>query len=221
MKKVLFIGDSSILARKETRYSKIYTSLLKMKNKYEIEISGKTKNTSKEICVNLETFMLHGYQPNVVVLHYGIVDVFPRPYPLALYKVLQGLGLLTKVDIILKKLKMYYTLGDIFNFKEITVSNFKKYSEDIVKKLLNKNVEKIIIIGIIKPSKVLLNSKNIDREILLYNNIYKDLSEKYSRIEYIDMYGVLSEKFTIWDGYHYSEEGSLYLAEEIERVISD
>lgn len=223
MKRILFIGDSSIPPRIETKYDKTYTSLLKnkMDKDYKIEVYARTGNNSKKIFSNLEAFMLYDYNPNIVVLNYGIVDVFPRPYPMFVYRFLSCSGLVSYVNQFLKKTKLYYKLGNIFNFKETDINNFKKYSESIIKKLLDKKVEKIIIIGIIKPYKILLNSKNIDREILLYNEVSQKLSEKYPEVQYIDMYNHSSEDFTIWDGYHYSEEGSTYLAEEISRLIKN
>lgn len=223
MKRILFIGDSSIPPRIETKYDKTYMSLLKdkMDKDYKIEVYAKTGNNSKQISTKLEAFMLYDYNPNIVVLNYGIVDVFPRPYPMFVYRFLSCSGLVTYVNKFLKKTKLYYKFGNIFNFKETDIDNFKIYSENIVKKLLDKKVEKIIIIGIIKPYKILLNSKNIDREILLYNEVYENISEKYEEVKYIDIYNHSSEDFTVWDGYHYSEKGSAYLAEEIERLIKN
>ena len=86
--KILFIGDSSSLPRKEVPYESIYPSLLKrrLNKKYMIETYGKPRNTSKEIYTNLDAFMLHGYNPDIVILNYGIVDAYPRPYPYKIYK---------------------------------------------------------------------------------------------------------------------------------------
>jgi len=227
MKKILFIGDSSLLARKEVAHKNIYTTLIKNKlsQEYTIEISGKTKNNSKEVFVNLESFMLYGYTPDIVILNYGIVDVFPRPYPHKLYKLLGCLGLLSMVDKILKKTKLYYKLGDLFNFKEVNINKFKIYNENIIKKLLDekdgRRVHKIIVVGIIKPYRGLNKSKNIDREIKLYNEVYKELATQYEEVHYIDIYNDSTEDYTIWDGYHYSGNASEYLANKIELCIKD
>lgn len=223
MKKILFIGDSSLLARKEVHYDDIYSTLIKKRfnNNYEVEISGKTQNTSKEIFINLDAFMLYGYKPNIVILNYGIVDVFPRPYPNKLSKLLGCLGLLVKIDKTLKKTGAYYKLGDLFKFKTTSIEKFKFYTEGIIDKLLDNGVDKIIIIGIIKPYKVLKKSKIVDTEVCKYNDVYKNMAKNYNQVKYIDVYGDSDEQFTIWDGYHYSSKASQYLSKEIESLIED
>lgn len=219
MKKILIIGDSSAVPRKEVFFNKTYYSLIKSLANSNIESSAKTNITSYEINLNLEAFMLYGYKPDVIILNYGIVDVYPRPYPNKVYKLLACLGLLRHIDKILKKTKLYYKLGDFFKFQEVNIKNFEIYTESIIKKLLMNNVEKIIIIGIIKPYKILLKSKIADSEIIKYNNVYKKLAKKYSEVKYIDIYNDSTEDFTIWDGYHYSEKSSQYLADKIENLV--
>lgn len=220
MKKILIIGDSSIPAREELSYDLTYSSLLKKKlTECVTEVSAKTGNFSRQIDINLEAFMLYGYNPNVVILNYGIVDVYPRPYPNKVYKLLACLGLLNYIDRILKKTKFYYKFGDFFKFQEVNIGNFEINTESIIKKLLAQNVKQIIIIGIIKPYKILLKSKIADDEIVKYNNIYKKLAKKYSEVEYIDIYNDSTDDFTIWDGYHYSDKASQYLADKIEKLV--
>ncbi|MFW2580736.1 hypothetical protein [Aliarcobacter butzleri] len=222
MKKILIIGDSSIPPREEVDYSAIYSTLVKNTLiDFKIEVSAKTGNHSGQIDINLDAFMLYGYNPNIVILNYGIVDVFPRPYPNKFYKLMVCIGLLKYIDKFLKKTKLYYKLGDYFNFKEVSLEKFEENSKNIIKKLLEKNVEKIIIIGIIKPYKILLNSKNIHREVELYNNVFLKLSQKYHEVKYIDIYNDSTEDFTIWDGYHYSKIASKYLADKIEELIKN
>lgn len=222
MKKILIIGDSSVPPREEIDYSAIYSTLVKNTLiDFKIEVSAKTGNHSRQIDINLDAFMLYGYNPNIVILNYGIVDVFPRPYPNKLYKLMGCTGLLKYIDKFLKKTKLYYKLGDYFNFKEVSLKKFEENSKNIIKKLLEKNVEKIIIIGIIKPYKILLNSKNIHREVELYNNVFLKLSQKHHEVKYIDIYNDSTEDFTIWDGYHYSKIASKYLADKIEELIKN
>ena len=217
MKKILIIGDSSSLPREDTIFNSTYYSILK--KKHNIENSAVTNNVSYKIYNDLEPFTLYGYNPDIVVLNYGIVDVYPRPYSNFIYRLLSCSGLLPYVDKFLKKTNLYYSLGNLFNFKEVKLENFKIYSDGIVKKLLKKDVEKIIIIGIIKPYRVLLKSKIIDSEIKKYNDVFKELSLKYEQVDYIDIYHDSDENFTIWDGYHYSEKASAYIVEKIKEII--
>jgi hypothetical protein len=219
-KNILIIGDSSIPPRKETPYQYTYSTLLKkMYINARVESSSKTGMSSRYIYKKLDPLMLYGYNPDVVILNYGIVDVYPRPYPNIVYKLLACSGLLTYVDKFLKKTKLYYRLGDFFNFKEVSLQKFEIYSESIIQKLLERRVEKIIIIGIIKPYKVLLKSKKVYDEIERYNEVYKKLSYKYKEVKYIDIYEESDEDFTIWDGYHYTKKASKYLSETIEKLI--
>ena len=219
MKKILIIGDSSSLPREDIIFNSTYYAILK--KKYNIENSAVTNNVSYKIYNDLEPFTLYGYNPDIVVLNYGIVDVYPRPYPNIIYRFLACSGLLSYIDKFLKKTKLYYKLGDFFNFKEVSLDKFGFYSNGIIEKLLDKDVKKIIIIGIIKPYKILLNSKKVDSEIQKYNAIFKNIANNFKKVEYIDIYNDSNEDFTIWDGYHYSEKASLYLANKIENIIND
>jgi len=217
MSKVLIIGDSSALPRENISFKNTYYSGLK---KYiETENSAVTNNTSYQIYTDLESFMLYGYRPNNVILNYGIVDVYPRPYPNIVYRLLSCSGLLPKVDTFLKRTNLYYKLGSLFKFKEVDINSFERYSEGIIQKLLAKEVKTIIIIGIIKPYRVLLKSSIIDKEVILYNNVFKKLAKKYDNVSYIDIYSDSDEEFTIWDGYHYSKKASDYLVEKIKKIV--
>jgi hypothetical protein len=106
------------------------------------------------------------------------------------------------------------------NFKEVNVNDFKENSEKIIQTLLEKGVKKILVCGIIKPDKVLLKSKNIEREVMQYNEVLQVLSTVFKEMFYIDMFDVSDEEFTIWDGYHYSEKASIYIANRIEDIIN-
>ena len=219
MPKILIIGDSSSLSREELSFNKTYYAIMKNKKNYILEMNATANNTSRNIAIKLESFLLYGYSPDVVILNYGIVDVYPRPYPNKIHKLLSCVGLLQYIDTFLKKTKLYYKFGDFFNFKEVSLDEFRKYSENIVVKLLKKEVKQIIIIGIIKPYKVLLKSKKVKEDIELYNASFKKLAEDNEEISYIDIYNDSSEDFTIWDGYHYSEQASKYLTMKIEKII--
>jgi lysophospholipase L1-like esterase len=219
---ILIIGDSSIPPREELSYTQTYSYLLKKKlKKTNIEVSAKTGNNSRQIYLDLEPFMLYGYKPDIVILNYGIVDVYPRPYPNKIYRLLACTGLLQYVDKFLKKTNLYYKLGDLFNFKEVSIEKFEQYSKGIIEKLLDRGVKKIIIIGIIKPYKVLLKSHRVDTEIKKYNAIFENFAKNNEMIEYIDIYNDSEEDYTIWDGYHYSEKASQYLADKIKKVIEN
>ena len=221
MKNILIIGDSSALSREDVYFTQTYYFSIKSIENINIENAAVSNNNSYKIHVNLEAFMLYGYKPDIVILNYGIVDVYPRPYPNKMYRLFSCTGVLPYVDKFLKKTKLYYKLGDLFKFQEVNIEKFESNTQSIIEKLLKKNVKKVIIIGIIKPYKVLLNSKIANDEIVNYNKVYKKLSKKYSEVEYIDIYNDSTADFTIWDGYHYSIEASQYLADRIGKLILD
>lgn len=219
---ILIIGDSSVPPRVETPYEYTYSYLLKKKyTQTRIESFSKTGMSSKYIYNKLDPLMFYGYKPDVVVLNYGIVDVYPRPYPNTIYKLLKCSGLVMYVDKFLKKTEFYYRLGDLFNFKEVSLQKFEMHTKSIIQDLLERGVKKIIIIGVIKPYRVLLKSKIVNNEIKLYNEVYKELSYKYKEVKYIDIYEDSNEDFTIWDGYHYTKKASKYLAEKIVKLIQN
>lgn len=221
-KNILIIGDSSVPPRKETPYEYTYSTLLKkMYTNTRVESYSRTGMSSNYIYKKLDPLMLYGYKADVVILNYGIVDAYPRPYPNKIYKLLKCSGLVTYVDKFLKKTELYYSLGDLFNFKEVPLQNFLSNTESIIQNLRERGVEKIIIIGVIKPYKVLLKNKKVNNEIKLYNEVYKELSYKYKEVEYIDIYDDSDEDFTIWDGYYYTKKASKYLAVKIVKLIQN
>ena len=219
MKKVLIIGDSSALPRDELSFDKTYYAMLLKLPGRMAEINAMANNTSYRIYTDIDAFMYYGYHPDTVILNYGIVDVYPRPYPNKVYRLLSCTGLLPYIDKVLKKTKLYYKLGDLFNFKEVSLKKFESYTEGIIQKLLEREVKQIIIIGVIRPYRGLLQSKKVDHEVKQYNNIYTEITQKYDEVDYIDIYEDSDESFTVWDGYHYSEKASQYLADKIEKLI--
>jgi len=221
MKKILIIGDSSALPREELSYDNLYAAMLQKKLMACIINNAVTNLTSYKAYTDIKSLTLYGYDPDIVILNYGIVDVFPRPYPNKIYRLLSCSGMLPYVDRFLKKSKLYYKLGDLFNFKEVSHKKFAKYSEGIIQKLLEKNVKKIIIIGIIKPYRVLLNSKRVDEDIQKYNDVFKALGFQYKEVSYLDIYRDATEDFTIWDGYHYSKKASDYLTNKLYEYIKN
>jgi lysophospholipase L1-like esterase len=218
--KVLLIGDSSLLPRTELPYHQTYPVLLKRKvPSCDLEVTAVTSNTSYMILKNIEAYMLYGFDPKAVVLHYGIADVYPRPYPDKVGKLLECLGLQYHIEKWLKWTKLYYRFGDWFGFSAVSLDIFKKNTHDIVKELRQRNVGKIVFVGIIKPDKVLLKSRTVDAKIQEYNKIFRECSRQYDDIHYVDLYAVSNTSFTIWDGYHFTEKASQYLSDTLAEIL--
>ncbi len=220
--KILLIGDSSLLPREELPYTKTYPYLLKaLLSTSKIEMVGVSNNTSKKIALGIEPYTLYGFNPDTVILNYGIADVYPRPYPNWMDRLLACSGLQKYCDRFLKKTKLYYLLGDWFGYSSVPLDQFHTYSHDIVTQLFQQGVKKIIFVGIIRPSKILLYSKTVNQKIKLYNQIFQSLADSNKSIFYIDIYHDADETFSIWDGYHYSEIASDYLLQKISKLIND
>ena len=222
---ILIIGDSSATTRMETHYESTYFYKLKKELylKYDIINNSEHGNDIRRILFRAGHFYKQGYNPDIVILNHGIVEAYPRPYPQHKYILKFILPLLRKfeikfgIDKLLQKTKFYYTLADIFKFKLVPINEFSDKVSILIKDLMEMDT-KIIIIGIVRPQKVLLKSKIVKKEFDKYNNVFKRYVDN-DKIFFIDMDNI-GEDFVIWDGYHYTDKGSEYVAKEVLKIIS-
>ena len=100
MKKILIIGDSTVLPRKEVSFWNTYIGLLnKNCKKYNFFMNAKEGLTTKQVFQNLDYYLLYGLQPDMVILNIGIVDSYPRPLPIKLNKLLNCLQIGGELNI--------------------------------------------------------------------------------------------------------------------------
>ena len=215
-KRVLIVGDSCTLPRKEVYFDNLYPSLLKNELiDFDFVVSAKYKATVKDIKELTIPYIEYGYKPNIVILQYGIVDAFPRPYP----------RYIEKYDIVrrlLKKLNLFYKFSDLFDIHYTSLFEFSFISESIIKLILDNEGGNtlIIFVNIPLPKRILLKSKKALENICAYNKVFKTLKENYDNISIIDIFQWTDEYF-IYDGYHLNKDGHKKLADEIKRIIAN
>ena len=180
-------------------------------------MNAKEGLTTKQVFQNLDYYLLYGLQPDMVVLNIGIVDSYPRPLPVNLNKLLNCLQIGGGIEYMLKKTKLYYKLADVFNFREVDEKKFEYYLENIIKKINTK----ILLLGIVKPSKILLRSKLAKTNIIKYNNTMHKMALKNKNVCFIDTYSLIGEEDTIYDGYHLNLNGHLKYYSVIKRHINE
>lgn len=218
--KILLIGDSSLLPRAELAYAKTYPVLLKRQlPQCDVEVTAVPSNTSYKILKKIEAYTLYGFGPKYVVLHYGIADVYPRPYSNRIGTFLECSGLQAPVDRFLKRIGLYYRLGDWCGFSAVSLESFSRHTMEIVGELRRRGAEKVIFVGIVKPDKILLRSRTVDAKVQAYNKVFEILERQNNDVEYVNMYAIEDPSFTIWDGYHYTEKASQYLAHALVRML--
>lgn len=216
--RLVIVGDSTALPRDELSYEDTYEFLLKLSmDDWDIFNYSVRGNTLGKI-LELKQYYFKYINPNIVILHVGIVDAYPRPYPQnAVFSFLknQFSKFLFDIDKFLIRTELYYKMSDFFNFKKTEVNNFSQSIEYLLSYI---NAEKVIIVGIIKAHHQLRKCKIVDSQFDLYNAILK--SKISNNIAYIDL-SEISEDFVLSDGYHLNEKGHKYLFNVIKTLLSD
>jgi hypothetical protein len=217
-RKLLIIGDSSALPREGVPYEDTYFYMLKkaLDMKYDILNLSSGGNNSRRVARDIDSFVSE-YSPEIVILNYGIVDAYPRPFPYWLSQVFRLVNL--SPDGLLKTTGLYYTLGELFNFKIVTLRNFRRYTERVMGTIKKSGAGKIVIVGIIRAHGKILRSRIAEREFTAYNQCLAGWADG-SSAHFIDM-SLLSEDAVIWDGYHYNQVASKHLAEKVLAVIKE
>jgi len=215
--RLVIAGDSTALPREELSYEETYEFLLKLKlSDWDIFNYSVRGNTLGKIDV-LKQYYFKYINPNVVVLHIGIVDAYPRPYPQnAIFSFLKNKISIYIFDIdkFLIKTGLYYKLSDYYNFK---VTDIKKFSKGIGDLLGYIKADRVIVVGIIRAHHQLRKCKTVDREFEIYNSILKsNISDK---VHYIDL-SELSEDYVLPDGYHLNAKGHQYLFDVIQLLLT-
>lgn len=214
------IGDSCAIPRDGIPYEQTYFYMLKnnLFGKYDVINNSVAANNVRKITETIGS-VARLYNPQIVILNYGIVDAYPRPYHRHFSAVVY---LLSKIgvdfDRMLTKRKLYYKLADIFNFKIVPFKEFKSRTESLIEEFRHIGTKKIIFVGIVRPQKEISKSKIAEKEIEKYNGVFKQFADG-KKIFYVDMTSIDKESF-IWDGYHYNEKASQYLTEQILKVIN-
>ncbi|OFX78121.1 MAG: hypothetical protein A2X12_06005 [Bacteroidetes bacterium GWE2_29_8] len=217
-KRIVVLSDSCALPRDELKYEETYFYLLKENMPYYDVINTSVRgNTIVNSYINRNDFYLY-YNPDVVIVHLGVVDLYPRPYPVNIFwklffLLLKKIGI--NVDEILKYFRLYYKIGDFFNFTEVSFDKYKKHYKLLIDSIpLN---AKIVCIGFVNPSKILARSKKYSNMVKEYNDFISSFADN-KRIFYLDLFA-LDQSYTIWDGYHFNSKISEYIFYKINKII--
>jgi len=207
---ILVLGDSLAVNREDVGYRDTYPYLLQEKLQQFHFVNNACRGFTVNNIFNMKnTLLLEGFNPDCVVLHYGIVDCYPRPVPSGrkMSYIYQNLSYFKiNIDGIIKWLGLRELLSNLFNFKKTKPSVFKAKTEQIISLAESQGVKKIIILGILPPKKILTRVKCAKKNITQYNAIYKEISEENNKVVFVDNAEFLDED-VLWDGHHYSVEG--------------
>jgi lysophospholipase L1-like esterase len=208
--RILLLGDSLAVNRKEVGYRDTYCYLLQEELKDYHFINNASRGfTINHIYSMKDWLLLEGFNPTCLILHYGIVDCYPRPIPSGrkMSYVYQNLAhLRINIDGILKFIGMRERLSNLFNFKSVKPTVFKKKTKQIISLAESEGVKKTIILGIIPPKKILTRVKCAKKNIAQYNDIFKTISKENDNVVFIDNSEFVDDD-VLWDGHHLSIQG--------------
>lgn len=208
--RILLLGDSLAVNREEVGYRDTYFYLLQEELKdYHIINNAGRGFTIDHIYSMKDGLLLEGFNPVCLILHYGIVDCYPRPIPSGrkMNYIYQNLAhLRINIEGLLKLLGMRDFLSNLLNFKNVKPSLFKQRTEQIISLAESAGVKKTIVLGIIPPRKILTRVKCAERNISQYNDIFKNISKENDKVCFVDNTDFVDED-VLWDGHHLSIQG--------------
>ncbi|MHA1292118.1 MAG: SGNH/GDSL hydrolase family protein [Promethearchaeota archaeon] len=216
--RVIIIGDSLILHHPahynsiHDTYGFILKKYLSLQGKDEIFIimprsGNNTNNTKYQSKPRRIIYDIIQYQPDIVIVHLGIVDCAPRLFTQTQRDIISSLPIFMRRKIIRFLSKHRYGFTKVFQKVYVEINEFKKNYQTIIEAII-KNGAIPIIINILKPSEDLIHrSFNFDGKVRSYNKILLEISKKYN-INLIDLYSLISENPELrWkDGIHLSSK---------------
>lgn len=165
-------------------------------------------------------------QPQIVIIHVGIVDCAPRVLSQKQYSLISKLPKKIR-DIILKGIHKYRSII-IRTFSQkvyVTELKFKKYIREIIDRANEDNVQSLVFINIITPPDDLeIRSPGYQKNVKKYNHIL-ETSCNNDFVTLLDLDKIIidngkTENLTI-DGMHINISGHQLLSEELVRIINN
>lgn len=222
--RIIIIGDSLSMPRLEENISYENTYAYKLsqkKDEYDVICrSVRANDTRKQTSRQSIYDDLSVFNPDVVIVHLGIVDCAPRLFG---KKEMFLLSLLPKKiqNIIISPLSRKRFLITKQRPKVYVKINEFKHNLSILVGEIKKHTNEIIFISIAAT-----NRSNIERSYGIVKNIgdYNEvIKEECSRSDciYLDFFdSTLSKKFIIDDGIHINEMGHDYLTERLSEILN-
>jgi len=217
--RIVILGDSLGLPRPKLKYEMTYPVILQNLIEKEFEVISRHRGLNDSEMQTISKWAdIKCFEPNILVIHLGIVDYAPR-----LFSRSQELFLRRHPSFLTEKIISFKSRNRLFftkYFPKVYVKP-KKYEENIVNLIeyaLEQNIKKIILINIVKVSEQnKLKSYNFENNITTYNDTLSQVSKDYN-IPLIDMYNV-EEKILLNDGIHLNKHGNEILASKLNDII--
>lgn len=217
-KRIVILGDSLSLPRNELRVEHTYPVVLEnlLKSEYKIfNRSIRANDTSLQIKSLYGDLV--GFNPDIVIIHLGIVDCAPRLFKRLERKVYSKIN---KVFPIIKLFSRHrYLLTKLFPKVYVDIQKFEKNYRFLLQEINRMNTN-VIVIGITDSSEEnKAKSYNYEKNILTYNSSIKSIIKEFNNVFYIDMFNCQVEEILLPDGIHLNKVGSKILANAIFKGI--
>lgn len=222
MKKILCIGASVCLPRKEVEYEDTWFFLLKQKYKDQEFIDYFTRALLMPQTEMLFDQYYQFYKPDIVIWESGMTDSAPR---LIIDKKWYWQFLINTSKLLHKEHVFWRLVKKVFKRKPqrvyTSIEEFEKYADSLIQSFLKIGVKKIILleietIGTLVQKKNPFWMSNIKR----YNDVYKKLSKKYGdKIVLIAPKKEAKDDCYIQDGHHPNKKGMQMTFVEIDATL--
>lgn len=217
--KILCIADSLSLPRPEVPYHCTWPA--KLKNSfinYDFITIFKRQLTTDVFVESWEGDTLEFYSPNIVILQLGIVDCAPRYLKQKSYFALFVRILPNVFQNKFWKVYKKYRNRDL-KYADVPIEKFTSNLEFYLKRCLQLNVSKIIVIKICTPGACMVDKNpNVIEAVSLYNSVYDRFAEKYPIIELINPLNSGDDDLFV-DGYHPNEKGNELVFQDIYQIL--
>lgn len=224
--RILIVGDSLVLERLEEKnpFSNTYGGLLKsiysQNKETEVIVIGKRNNDSKIQSSSDNIFYdIIQFEPDVLILHIGIVDCTPRIFSRGQKNLLLSFPNFIRRKIIKVSSKYRFQITKRRQKVYVSYNEFIKNYQKILKQI---NPEThIIMINIAKPPRHLLNrTYHYEDNVRKYNEVIGELSKKW-KCSLLDLFRMVENDSKILnsDGIHLSLHGHRIVADEIKKII--
>lgn len=217
-KRIIILGDSLAMPRPDDniKYEDTYSYLLQ-NNNCEVINRSKRSNDSK-IQTNSQNILddIVYLNPNIVIIHLGIVDCAPRLFTRNEARVLSVMPNYLSKIIISFFSKYRYIFTKIRQISYVGEVHFKKNLEYLIKKLQSLDID-ILIIKILETNQEnIRRSYKFEENIHRYNLIISKISHNYN-IREIDINGY--DNILLKDGIHINKSGHNAIYKKLKGLV--
>lgn len=217
--RLVIIGDSLAMPRPEVPYELTYPYLLKGKLGPRWEVINRARRANR-IDVQMEEQNLcddiFWLEPDIVVVHLGIVDCAPRLFSVRQRHLLERIPAVVRYRIIGVASRHRAFLTKHFPKQYVPLGAFEQLYEALIARLRNLNMYTITCNIADTSEKNKSRSFGFAQNIRMYNRVIEDASWRHGA-KLIDCYRLSREieGFLLEDGIHLSPRGAMAVAEEI------